>query len=54
MRKPQTVFNWKYLVALFLGLSSAAWAAKQPQFSVKTFTRDVNGVTVEPRRNHAD
>jgi alpha-D-xyloside xylohydrolase len=46
MRKTQTVFNWKYVVALFLGLSSAAWAAKQPQFSVKTFTRDVNGVTV--------
>src|ERR1700722_943089 len=46
MRKTQTVFNWKHVVALFLGLSSAAWAAKQPQFSVKTFTRDVNGVTV--------
>jgi hypothetical protein len=46
MRKPQTVFNWKYVVALFLGLSSAACAAKQSQFSVKTFTPDVNGVTV--------
>ena len=46
MRKTQTEFNWKHVVALFLGLSSAAWAAKQPEFSVKTFTRDVNGVTV--------
>ena len=46
MRKTQTVFNWKHVVALFLGLSSAAWAAKQAPFSVKTFTRDGNGMTV--------
>src|ERR1051326_397375 len=46
MRKSQTGFNWQYVVALFLGLSSATWAAKQPQFPVKTFTRDVNGITV--------
>jgi alpha-D-xyloside xylohydrolase len=36
----------KYVVVLFIVISSAARGATQPQFSVKNFTRDTNGLTV--------
>ena len=36
----------KYVVVLLIVISSAARGATQPQFSVKNFTRDTNGLTV--------
>jgi alpha-D-xyloside xylohydrolase len=35
----------KCLVLLFISISSLVWAGNQPQFSVKEFHRDLNGIT---------
>jgi alpha-D-xyloside xylohydrolase len=39
-------FSRKYVGVLLIVISSEAMGATQPQFSVKNFTRDTNGVTV--------